>query len=839
MAGFNPRRYREIATGQEVVADSPDVAAGVEASGEYDRLLPEARYFINLSNDDAVRVDTPDVFSGISQDTGFRPATAEESEKARAKVRAQERARIQAEGIKDIVKQHGFLGPVTAFGAGLATTGLPFGLGESIMERAGLSKEAQEALSRAAPTSSTIGKATGVASTLASVLATGGASAAGIGAGRAAAGVAAATGAGRAAQVAAAARAALTVPVQLAEKVSPFVAAGGRLGAATEAAISAAAPSLQTGVLGGLIRGAAAGAVGAGGAATLTEATEAAIEHRKMSSEAILSQMKIGSLIGGAAGGVLGVPDTLKPTSGMGQFLQRNRAQRIYRAHAPEYIAKAQKQIGMKQPENLIELINEAADKGIIAQQDDALTAFSRVAAAREEAGDFIGKVSQEADATLGKPMDVSDLWDNVADKVIAPLSKSGTVESEQAARKIQDQLERFKNVVGNEMTLSDLANLRTEIGGVVYGPTPLAMRDPSATMYSDAMRDVMGVITDKIGEGVVQAGMKPQTWKAFQRNYQVIKHAEGVAMRSISKYAGSSKDDRLLKITNPSDLIAIATGLSQGLGAGAMTKAALSLAGSAVPRVADWTTTAMRRAAVARIPPVMGRALEDIQAEKAQLAETQLMSLAMRPEANAQEEFLKAHDDVLQLLEQMRARPKAFPAKYVEATEEAAGSMQSIYDGLSATGSTASAPTVEQMGDALESARNIFRRMSAPTTAGGPAELTKSSTQAQQQAVEAMRGLRDQFTGLLAEPTGIWGAARLEKAADEARALQAAFEDPARVVRLKQLEDAALQVRSGIADRSGKLMRQGAAIAAPRVATKLSDYYDRVMEHAEEETHP
>jgi hypothetical protein len=783
-----------------------------------------------------------------SLEAEFAALPADERQRSpTAKELAEERRKVEAEYGAEYLRQHPIRAATSAFAQQFAKTTLPF-VGEALIAHTpfgtGLSREQQEEVAAASPMSAMAGTATGIVGALGTALATGGVSAEAQLAGRTAATAARVAGAGRGAQALAAGRAALFAPAAGVEAAAPLMAAGSRLAGATEAAITAAAPALRTGIVGRTVTGAVGGGIAAGALGALNEAVESQIEGRELSSEAILGNMKLGSLIGGSVGGVVGSLESLGSaarwvgnTEAGRQYaakLGKSRAERIYRQHADDILNKVQKQV---RPEESYRLINEAADQGLVGVFKDPIEQMNAVRAAKAKSGQLIGRISAEADAARdGAPVDVSRMWDNITDRVIEPMSQRATTADEGAARELSQELERLRNLNGDEMTLADIARVRSEIDDFVFGNRPLQISDPQRTLYYNGLRQFRHALTDRIGQGVQESGIDLATWRAAQRQYQVVSHAERVALKSMSSYAKNNGLDATKTID---DALSIGAALAKGVAPGLGVKLALSGLRYGAPRAVDWARGATERAMrTGAAPRAMIASLRDIADEQAALAEGRLTTLSMRPEDNARTEFLSAYDRINSAIDLMSGSPESFPPTYVDAARRARNELETAYTGLrppaeapivgmstvlgpdgqpiAIRGRLPPTPSIEQMGNALERARNVFSEASQPTAAAGGVDVTRSFARTQQAANQLMRGMRDDFTGLLADGNGMWGEARLGRAEDELRTLYASHTDPSRLARLQAIQDEAHNVQREIATKADRLM--GATGAATRI---------------------
>lgn len=858
-----PVRYREKATGELFFADTPEAIAAALQDPSFERYdLPQPALFVDKQTGERLAADDLDQLAAARTDSSLRPATPAEQREQQEKDIAASRSEAESAAAAEYLKQHPVQTGAAAFAQQFAKTAFPIPF---VAEKAiginlfgpGLSPEEQERLVEASPIAAGLGTYYGFGAAIPAMVASGGASLEAQAAGKTAALAAEARGAGKLAQAVTAGAKTLTAPISKADVFAPVMGLGGRTALAAEAALQTAVPGLKTGIIGRGVTGAVGAGVASGAVGVANQIEQLLRQENQISQEdiahageAVLHDMKIGSMIGGAVGGAVGAAESLKP---LGEWISKteagrewaakfgkSRAERIYRKHAPGVLSKVQTQI---QPEQSYQLINEAADQGLVGVYKNPIEQMQAVQAAKNEAGKTIGQISAEADATLGNaPTNVSKMWDAMVDDVIAPLSKGASVEGEVVSLRLADQLERYRNIYGEDMTLSELAKLRSAIDDEVYGATPMQINDPERTKFYSGLRQFRHAITKRIFDGVEKAGIDTGTWKAAQRQYQVISHAERVAAKALGQFATNNAP----KGTTIENVMSLATALGSGTMSGLAMKLGLASLRTVVPRTANWAVSATERALrTGAAPEVMLADIKGLAEQQRAITEGKLTTLSLRPEDNAKEEFLSAYDRVLKLKEAMKASPSKYPKTYLDAVQNAQLEMEDAYASIQPsrqavfrvrkeTGRSPLLygqveplfpPDTERLGDALERARNIFASASQPTRGAVAVDTTKSFIKEQQKAVNAMRQLRDDFTGLLADGTGMWGQKRLDNATEELKRLVATHSDPERLVRLQALQDKAYNTRKTVASKADKLMgvARATVIMRPKVGVKRS----------------
>lgn len=764
MAAFDPRRYRETATGREVFADEPDTAAGVEASGEYERLLPEPRFFINKADETAVLADTLDAFSGVSQDDGFRPATTEEAEKARAKIRADERYAIERQGVA--------FPRTAAFLEGAGST-IPF---YPYIQQAtgGSSVEQQEQRAEEYPFSRIAGQITGAVGTL--------------GAGPLLKGAAAAS------KVATGVRGLVAGQALLGD-----VAASG-VAKATQALFPVAAES-------GLAKtaiGAASGIARTLPFAAATELNESILENRNMSGEAMLWDALMGGGVEALTTGVPLATKTLAKTKWAQEKLGRlatEQAERTLKRMDPSggELRRATKQIGRERYYNLI---NQAHERGVFGVGKSSQTVLDRTRAELAKAGDLIGQIADEA--AIREPVksvvNMDRLFEQVSDEVIAPLSRSSSMADQSAARSAREQLELIKSNYPDGMTLRNLSDTRTQISDYIYGIT--GQNDPLRSSEIDALHDIRHALTRELEKGFERASIPPSLWKAGQQEYELYSRANQLAAKSVLKQGAASSADVGSAVSRA---VNVAKHGLKGFVLSAAydaTKAGLSGGYSRMLEAAN-------RAAKAGAAPEIVADLEALAAQQADAARRNA-TLVLKPADAARAEYLKNLDETVSMFEYMAGNPNEFSPEATKAAEEA-------YYTLSAAYRKNMSP--EDAAKALTQARDRLSQSSRFTT--GTDKLKYNAS------VSPLRAMRDNIEMSLSDAS-LWGAERAETARAQAARVIGARVDPERVAALQALQDSVNDARRRVSGKTEKLMgAKPGTVVLPKAKTELYDLWE------------
>lgn len=838
-------RFRDTATGELLEADTPELEAEAAATPGLQRYdLQSPILFKDKKTGDVFGATDLGLAEEAEKDAGLRRLTQEEYAQHYQQQVAEERKAVEAAAGQKYLAEHPVRGAIGAGLLGLVRSTLPV-VGPAITERMGLPLEEQAAVTEAFPVSAGVGTAAGIAGQLAAGFATGGLSAAAGAAGKAAATEAAAAGAGRVAQALAAARAASGIAPTAVEAVAPGIAAGARVGLATEAALKSLAPKAAETIIGKGLVGATGAAAAAGLSSALTEAAESYVEGREFSGESVLATMGLAGKLGGAftaiPAAVSGAANFFGKTEAGKQFaakLGRTRAERIYNKHAPDILAKTSQQISYPQT---VELVNEAAERGLVGEFMDANRMSEKAREAMQESGQRLRNIAEMADDKLGKPINVGKMWDKMVDTVIAPKSAAGTVESETVARKLADQIQSMRDETrggGDNITLKRLWDFRKEIDDKVYGFSRSTLKDPNRTEFYNSMRQFRHLMTDAMGDAVAEAGIPKAIWKAAQRDYQIASHAERIAQKSLVSSANKSGldlPDFLLKAAS------LGTGVLTGSAlAGIETAIGLSTLKAVAPRAREWGNAAMQRALRTGTSRLIAEDIGALSRQQAEMAESLGGMIDVKPEEAAVNQYFALLDDINQAIE------SPLPASYRKTLLKARDEMQRAHGAAKKFGPGLVAPRaftipgeepgflgfdVNELGNGVEKARNIIEAGSVPTRLAVKTPRTASFIGAQQRAYETMRGLRDGMTAALANPQSMWGEQRATRAVEELRRLYAVHTDPARIAKIQSLQEAANKVRQTVQQKGSRLMGVSASVAPLNM--KLNRVFDPLQAEA------
>lgn len=839
-------RFRDTATGQLLEADTPELEAEAASTPGLERYdLPSPVLFKDTKSGNILGATDLGLAEEADKDPGLRRLTQAEYAEHFAKQSAEERKAVEAQAGREYAAAHPYR---TAIGTGLMEALRIPVIGTKAYEYiGGISPEEQEQLASESPIASGAGKVANIGLQVAAAIASGGATGAASAAGRAAATEAAAAGAGRLAQSLAAARAASFGAGAAGEAASPLVSLATRFGQGAEAALTTAAPALarvEGAAASTLLRNAATsvvrGAVNATAAtlplATLNEMDAALREGREFSGESIASQMKLAAVLGGA---LSSLPDAV---SSAGSFfgstnagksylasLGRSRAERIYSKHAPSILVKTSNQISYPQT---VELVNEAAERGLVGEFMNASTMQSKARAAMDESGTRLRDIAAEADTRLGKPININKMWDRVIDDIVAPKSAAGTVGSEETARALANEVESFRKRVGDNVTLRQLWDIRKEIDDKVYGFAQSSLKDPNRTDFFNSFRQMRHVLTDSIGDAVVEAGIPKSIWRQAQRDYQVASHAERIATKALTSSAVKSGMDI-------PDFLAKAASVGAGLATGSATTGietmlALSAAKAALPRLREWGNAAVQRAIRTGASPAVIEDLQALSRQQAETAEGIASIVDVKPEQMAINQFHALLDDINQALE--RPIPMSYRSTLERARKQMADALKNSRrtvrtvvskepalmrtDALAPSGleePVFAGYDVDSLGNGLQRARDTIAAGSVPTKTAVRVTPTDPFIALQKNAYMTMRELRDNMTAALANPSSMWGEKRAASALDELRRLYAVHTDPARLAKLQALQEVTQKTQRAVGEKGTRLMGVVAGVSTLR----------------------
>jgi hypothetical protein len=794
-------RFRDTETGEILAADTPDLASEAEADPSLERLLNNPAFFRNQSTGEYFEADSKPALEEAQSNADLKRVFGEEYQKAQQlSIKAAGRA-AQAESMLEFARERPFAAGAAAF-AQQASDWLSLGTTKPLMSALGVSREEQEMLAAASPLSAAAGAITGAIVPFA----LGGGPATALA--RAGATEAAAAGASRVGQALAAVRGAFSGTKTLAGAATLPVSAPLRVPAAVQAGVEALVPGAAGKIAGGALAAPAASLVYAA-----PRFIESQIDGREFAGESLVSDMKLGALLGG---GLTAIPVAAraaaqsKYSQGLISKMGRTRAERLYRMHAPDIAGKTQAQKGAVAP---VELANEAMDAGLVGPFMSPTKMFERSTAAVEEAGERLGEIARMADDISG-PINVSKMWDRMVDDVVAEQSRVGGIQPERTARYLLDTIESYRNRLGDNLTFQQLWDVQKQISREVYGLNTTQMLDPSRTVTANALRQFRHIINDELGTRAAEAGIPKGLWQAAKRQYEVASHAERIATKSLKRMARPGMDsfDALATIGS------VGVGALAGPAAGIESKLALSTLKYLTPRAIDRVQGAIIRAGKSTVPKMMADDVSALLRQQAQTAAQAETGIAVRPETDAVQEYMNLYADLLE------AQAKPMPGSYLSRVEKARKRLERGYLDAQRAGTTEAIlpkgyrvigemPTgevtydVDAFGDALEEARNILAQASVPTTRAVPTHKTESIVRAQREGFEVMRDLRDRFTAQLGRPDAIWGAKRAERSAEELRRLQQTYSDPAVVSQLQLLSEQTNAARKAVADKGSRLM--------------------------------
>lgn len=715
--------------------------------------------------------------------------------------------------------------------------GATFGATGPLISALGVPSEEQARFAEEMPIAATTGTALGIAAQIPLGMAAFRSVAAAPALAETAAAARAAAGGGKLAQSLAAARAAATVaPATLAGEVAaPVLAAGARAGAAIEAGLQTLAPELAKSVVGKGAMRAATGIAMTAPFALARVINENAIEGREISGEAIAAELGVGGLLNAAIPGAFeGLQSTgawigkTQAGKSLASWLGRNRAERIYGAHAPSIKAKVMKQTG---PAETHAITNEAADAGLVGEFMPGMTMLEKSAEALDKNGETIGQIAKLTDEGAGsKPVNISQMWDKITSDVVEPMS-SGMVspEEEKVARRVADTIESYRNRLEVEngspdvATMSQLSDIRTSLSKLIYGFNRHSLTPPDDSRYAMVLSDIRGHMTDEIGHKAVESGIPLNMWKAAQRQYQVAAHAERIAAESVRRTAAPVGAGNVASLKNA---FSVAAAFSRGVPSGIATKIGLEALGYAGPRATRGLADIARRELTPVEAPALPAEFESLAAQRAAAAEAIGSTVGVKPERVARDEFNQLHARVLDTI------PNVAP-EFREPLQQIADNMDRAYR-KALQRVPESGPLgldIDALGDALVASHRALETLSAPSAGRVEMPMTRSFVSAQKPSLVDIQGLRGDFASSLGNTAEVWGPRRARDTINALERLVEVHQDPVRMTQLRALQEATVNARRRITDKSDKLM--GAVVAARTLYSKKKQ---REFEQAQEE---
>lgn len=241
-------------------------------------------------------------------------------------------------------------------------------------------------------------------------------------------------------------------------------------------------------------------------------------------------------------------------------------------------ITRARKQLGPGGANDgraaLQEIGAEMGEKGLVSPLSTPTKTFDRAAALMDDAGQRMGEVLQGADqqARAGGPTpSLMDILNRSISGPVADLAKNPTESAQQAAQRLEKTLGNIVNITPKEnITFQEAHALRRAIDGELYGLR--GNKDPWKDAYSDALRQVRGIVSGEIESKLAPGISGSAPWKAANRDYQVASKALEFADKGIDRGVGNN-------LVSPMEMIAGLTGAGIGSGHGG---AGLTLGGVA-----------------------------------------------------------------------------------------------------------------------------------------------------------------------------------------------------------------------------------------------------------------
>lgn len=724
-------------------------------------------------------VPQADDLSGLGFVPEVAPVAAEPEPPTLEEIEAQRKAAQAEEDRKTFIERYG---PSVA--AGLESYGrtvLPLAY-QKYEELMGVPREEQKRRAEEHPVAAGLGMVGGI---IGGVALTGGLAPAAEAAGATAATAAAASGAGRLAQAAAAAKAAGTVSAGV-ESVATPLALAARAGSAVRAGVTALAPESA------LVK-TAAGALAAGTEGTLVsgfiEADEANLKDRQISGEAIMHGALLSSGIGGVLSGVPAALQTIgKSNTGKrwASKLGTTLASQIMKSLGvtPRDIEVARGQIG---PEGLVSVMNDAADYGIASPHMSLDKMLAKAKDLKSKAGKIIGDFAKEADARLTPDLapKIDDIAERVSDDVVAKYEK---FVNRPVAQEIAGWVSDLKNRFRNGMTVSDLAELRTELGGKVFGAD--GQRIPANSPLAQAYRDVGGILTKELRDVFDRAGIDEQAWRIPQRQYHVASKVADYAQDAVDALTAKREADAAAVL--PTMIGYAFKGIPGAIG-GYISKGILKATPEQFGKATGWVAGALKNALESGAPKAVVNDLKAFQALREREILSNIPGAALTDPDVARLEHLR----LMTTLDQARQLMRAEPDKFIAAGRSYYDAVEQAHDVLRRSYSPNMSPAFAAR--QVQAAENILTPAS---------RLTRKSLGAYQgEAASLVRAARDELRQSLAR-SDAWGQAYRDAAAQRIYDTAAKMSDPRRTVALQSLEDATRSLTRKSATKADEFMQ-------------------------------
>lgn len=189
--------------------------------------------------------------------------------------------------------------------------------------------------------------------------------------------------------------------------------------------------------------------------------------------------------------------------------------------------------------EELLKISREGRDLGILDKFTTPATALEKSKGAMDAAGEKMGAILDEADASGARPKSMVEIVDRAKKEVIDEMAKSPFQEG--AAKKLANVLGQYESKFADEGSLSfkALHQVRKEVSDELYGLK--GVMDPDANYYKMALHQVRTAISDELSKGLDKAGLGSRAWKAANREYQVGATLSKFAEKGMARSHGNN----------------------------------------------------------------------------------------------------------------------------------------------------------------------------------------------------------------------------------------------------------------------------------------------------------
>lgn len=319
--------------------------------------------------------------------------------------------------------------------------------------------------------------------------------------------------------------------------------------------------------------GAAEGALWSGGHVV----HEAALGDPNLTAQSAISEIGLGTLLGGGIGGTLGTLGELaKMAPGAGTtklgdklsgWLEDFEGDRNIKATGANASDIKQALKGMSK-EDLNSVSLDARKMGLVDTFTTPSSALEKSGEAMDASGQKMGGMLDAADASGATPKPIEDITARIRKEVLEPLEESTSSHNEAAASSVKKSLakyeERFASMGDESVGFRGLHDLRMDLDTEARGFKGLL--DPTSSATKSAYNDMRRIVSDEISKGIDDAGLDSAAWKAANREYRVAATINKFADAAQTRAHGNN-------MVSPTELLSGAAGLVHGgpLGAAVM----------------------------------------------------------------------------------------------------------------------------------------------------------------------------------------------------------------------------------------------------------------------------